>query len=837
MTNSPPATQDVVDAPRLGKQFLVDLFGEEWTRVAVCDVPGDPNESRAWQISWAENGLRRCGAGTNNYFSVSVLSEPRRVRASFEKTRVLVFDDVGTKVDPVRLFAEFGPPRWRVETSGGNFQWVYRLDRWINDPLLYEGLTRALAARGLTDPGAIDRVRLMRLPTGINGKKKYAAGDGRAWAVRGACDPGAGELALDEVLAALGLTVDTAIDLGRTGGGSGSGVGTGDAGLAAGWVDDPSGATDPLLGLMHDLGMVLGTSPKPGVLDIRCPWSSQHTSRELSGTAYFGRGLFKCQHGHCMDKRSGDFRAEILHQAEEALGAGLFTGSMLLARKAWAGEGPPDRTGLAPLVALAARMASEGWRENEGERENEDERNKAEVWARVLNTWVYAREQDRFVSLAHGEMLTGLAFEALVAETGAIPAGVPRRKSAMVRAKNEGRQVARVSYMPGAARLVQDEKGRGQVLNTWRAPQVAGLGNPGSVGPEDVRPWLDHLAYLFPDVRVQNTLLDYMAHALQKPGEKVNFAVVVVGVEQGTGKDSLFVPLWHGLGEENVAFISPDHLAGRFNPWLVTQMVVVEEMSAFDKRQIYDRVKPLLVAPPQHVVVEQKYMAPMTIPNQQLWLFFTNHEDAFALENSDRRFWIIQTFASPREADYYQTLWGWYEQGGGLAKVIRFLLDRKISAAFRADRTPEDFQKLKPGMAVAGAPAAVRWIIEQFEDGGLLEGRRIVSAREIVDLACTRACPVAVQRSMTDKQAVAALRLMGWVRLGTDTEGRVRVEAQSGEDGKVRLKDGRRVKLWAAGAKELLAQLNGDQLRARYERERDMTRARSLGEKWIDDGQ
>lgn len=797
--------QDVVDAPEVAKQFLVDLFGEDWKRVAVCDVQGDPNSTRNWQIAFAERGLRRCVATTNNYYSVSVLKEPRRVRSAFEKTRVLVFDDVGSKVPEFELACLLGEPRWKVETSPGNFQWVYALTEWITDPLVYEGLMRSFAAKGLTDPGTIDRVRLMRLPTGINGKPKYDNPiTGEPARVHGERDGGSGRWRLGEVLKLLGLDEDGARSVGLKHAGDPSR----DDGIVQGWA--VAGAHDPLLELMTDMGMVLGSSPKPGVLDIRCPWAHEHTSRELSGTAYFGRGLFKCQHGHCVDRDSRAFKAEILDQAGQVLGGGVKSGRAIMAEKVFADDaGGVDEGEISGLVRLVEAQGK--------------------PWGRVISGWVYAREQDRFVSLDTGEMLNNVGFEAYCAEIGAIPAGVIRSKSSPVRFKNEGTQVAAATYIPGEGQMIMDADGRGKLLNVWRPPVVVGAGLPGSVGDPDVKVWLDHLEYLFPDGRERAVLLDMMSFVLQRPGEKINWATVIVGENQGTGKDTLFAPLWLGVGQRNMSVINPGDLASEFNSWLMTQVVVVEELSAFDKREMYDRIKPLLAAPPDTVTIKRKYMPPMVVPNRQVWVFFTNHDDALALEATDRRFWPIITHAAPQGADYYRGLWSWY-RGGGMAKVVRWLKDRVVLAegapgwsGFSASVCPPDFSGAKAHMSRAGATVAVRWVLDLFEPGGPLEGRKVVGVGEISKMMGQVVTPLAVAKSLTDKQVGAALRMMGGEPLvlsGTDPMSRNR--------NLVRLTNGLRARLWSTGPglAKMFSTTGVDQMRAVVEKEMGETKSR-----------
>ncbi len=69
-----------------------------------------------------------------------------------------------------------------------------------------------------------------------------------------------------------------------------------------------------------------------------------------------------------------------------------------------------------------------------------------------------------------------------------------------------------LSYRPGMGELPDDG-----TLNLWRPSDV--LPEPG-----DVSWFLDHMTHLVPDDRERGILLDFLAHLVQNPGEKVNFA-------------------------------------------------------------------------------------------------------------------------------------------------------------------------------------------------------------------------------------------------------------------------------------------------------------------------
>ena len=76
--------------------------------------------------------------------------------------------------------------------------------------------------------------------------------------------------------------------------------------------------------------------------------------------------------------------------------------------------------------------------------------------------------------------------------------------------------------------------------------------------------WLDHIRLVYPEDGEH--IIRWLAHRVQRPGEKINHALVLGG-EQGIGKDTLLEPVKHAVGPWNFAEVSP-LAAARTVQWL-----------------------------------------------------------------------------------------------------------------------------------------------------------------------------------------------------------------------------------------------------------------------------
>ncbi|ARV77534.1 Bifunctional DNA primase/polymerase [Sinorhizobium phage phiM5] len=307
----------------------------------------------------------------------------------------------------------------------------------------------------------------------------------------------------------------------------------------------------------------------------------------------------------------------------------------------------------------------------------------------LLDKVVYNPEAQEFYVKANGKTLTAEALNNSEYGISVAPAGSTGQKSAANQLRNSGRlaTVDGAIYIPGQPRVTSWTGGgqEGSYFNRWHAPVIS---LPHVVTDEEVKPWLDHAAYLLPNKAERDKLLDFFAHLVQKRGVKVRWAPLMIG-KQGTGKDLLIKPLLMFFGH-NAQDLKPETLTARFNSFYENELIVVQEMKRSNKTSgVYNSIKTMLSGTAADVVmVEQKYRAPYAVPNLVNMLFFSNHTDAIEIDPDDRRFFVLVSDVDKREPDYYTRLADdFYRGASGWRKVIRWLMQRDLSG-FNANEAP-----------------------------------------------------------------------------------------------------------------------------------------------------
>jgi hypothetical protein len=187
------------------------------------------------------------------------------------------------------------------------------------------------------------------------------------------------------------------------------------------------------------------------------------------------------------------------------------------------------------------------------------------------------------------------------------------------------------------------------------------------------------------------------------------------------------------------------------------------------------------------------------IPNIVAWAFLTNHSNALALENDDRRFFVLWSLAQPKPESYYKELHDWLAIGGD-AHVVDWLLKRDISRFNPKGHAPDT--KAKRDMIATNRNATEAWIVDEIRDQCGIFQRDLIISGEIIHHGQVSA-PNALRNTFTPQRVAMALKGAGGEELG-----QIRI-------------DGRRPHVWAVRRKEMYAGLDEPKLRDLYIKQRD----------------
>ncbi len=157
------------------------------------------------------------------------------------------------------------------------------------------------------------------------------------------------------------------------------------------------------------------------------------------------------------------------------------------------------------------------------------------------------------------------------------------------------------------------------------------------------------------DQTLQKWLMKFFAHALQKPGVKIQSAPLLYSAETGTGKNTICNVIPQLLfGQQWVRTISGNVLASQFNDTVgETWWLYLEELrSGASKPERVATTNKLKAWITDNVIeVHPKGLKPFNIRNRIQVTGTSNFDDAVQLDNNDRRWAVGEMHDSIKERD------------------------------------------------------------------------------------------------------------------------------------------------------------------------------------------
>ncbi len=208
--------------------------------------------------------------------------------------------------------------------------------------------------------------------------------------------------------------------------------------------------------------------------------------------------------------------------------------------------------------------------------------------------------------------------------------------------------------------------------------------------------WINHVKKLYSNPVEHNHFFDFCAHMLQRSNEKVNHGIVMAGA-QGIGKDTMLLPVREGVGEWNAAEVGPDAITDKYNGYLKSVLLVINEVRPQDDdhkaSNFYNLLKPILAAPPTMLPMTLKYQNTIHIRNLCHVLLTTNDPLSMYIPAEDRRLFVMTSaLKDPKtnavfSKNYFEDIHK-YLANGGTEAVIEWLYERDISGFAAASPPP-----------------------------------------------------------------------------------------------------------------------------------------------------
>jgi hypothetical protein len=654
--------------------------------------------------------------------------KPSAKRENCEYVLFMMLDDIGTKSKEPPI-----APTWVLETSAGSYQWGYAFS---DQPTKHEfsAAIKAIAEAGYTDPGAVNPVRNCRVPGSVNFKK------GRdEFAARLVSFNPEREYALEDICAAMGVTPEEADST--------------DYKTVA--IRDTGG--DTVLQWLADNNLVLSKVNNEGWCGIICPNHAEHTDGNIEGRYKPLDRSYCCYHGHCQNLQSREFLDWVGANGGPKVVPGLR--DELIAER---------MRQMADKITPTATFPDEATvRVKEVERKEAGRADRLEWFER----FAYIQSDDSYFDMVTRRETARSVFNALFRHVDCrsihnakqrVPASVyfDERRQEMGAPALVG-----VTYAAGEDVLVERD---GLVYGNRWTNMRPDMSAAALVGEEQIAPWLDHCRTLVPDQVELDHILNVMAFKVQHPNVKINHAVLHGG-DEGAGKDTMWAPyLWAigGKHQHNRSIIETGEINSQWGYNLEAEVLILNELrepEARERRALANKLKPIIAAPPETLLINRKGLHPYEMLNRLHVIAFTNDPMPITLPTQDRRWFCVWSHAPRMDADAANKLHAWFK-AGGYEQIGAWMHQRDVSA-FNAAAAPPSTE-WKTNMVEHGLSVAESFLVDlmRLRVGPFAVGVIAGPFHRLCDTIITNHVPAGTK--VPQAALLHALKEAGWIDCG-----------------------------------------------------------------------
>lgn len=277
-------------------------------------------------------------------------------------------------------------------------------------------------------------------------------------------------------------------------------------------------------------------------------------------------------------------------------------------------------------------------------------------------------------------------------------------------------------------------------------------------------------------------LLQWLAYPIQNPGAKMNTAIVMWGIVQGSGKSLLGYTMGKVYGA-NFSEATFEAIQGSFNAWSVhKQFVMGEEITGGSGRDVADMLKNMITG--KDITVNEKYVPAYNVRNCINYYFTSNHQDAFFMQQHDRRLFVHEVIGPRLSDDFFAEYDKWFHTKEAAAALHHYFLEVDLTGFNPNAEAPET--QAKKEMVDAGRSEHTAWCVELLRnpDNVLRLGDAVIEYDlfTVEDLLAIYAPATDLRRKPVSPKAMSiALREIGFerccygepVELGKRKRGRV----------------------------------------------------------------
>lgn len=196
---------------------------------------------------------------------------------------------------------------------------------------------------------------------------------------------------------------------------------------------------------------------------------------------------------------------------------------------------------------------------------------------------------------------------------------------------------------------------------------------------EDDSKYLLLLKLLMNDPKIYEYMKCWIAAIIQRPNIKTKVAPVLFSKTHGTGKNTIVEGMIRIFGKTNSAVVeSIDDITKNFNAHLCNKLFIYGDEINANAKKIADKLKQVITRTEQNL--EKKNVDAIKVDDFTNWLFSTNNENCFKIEEFCRRLMMIACLEEKQTKQFYQSVYDEIEDPIKIKQLFKFFKHYKQNA-------------------------------------------------------------------------------------------------------------------------------------------------------------
>jgi hypothetical protein len=222
--------------------------------------------------------------------------------------------------------------------------------------------------------------------------------------------------------------------------------------------------------------------------------------------------------------------------------------------------------------------------------------------------------------------------------------------------------------------------------------------------------FLKLLKYISNDATCYEYFKQWISAIVKTPWKKTNVAIVLYSEIGGIGKNCITDALCKLFKNYSAHLESIEDLTKNFNSYLTNKLFIYGDEINANAKKVSDKLKQVITRPTQNL--EKKGIDSIELNDYTNYMFTTNNENCFKLDQDDRRYLMVKAPNVPLDKSFYDEFYKFINKPSNMNKVYNYFMKYENSS-FNVGTGRAPITKYKQEIMFENYPAQVEMLYKK----------------------------------------------------------------------------------------------------------------------------